>query len=263
MAWKYPPNSIRSDYVIDSVAVNENFLAVVEETGGFLNEHNFEASLDFVVKRPQLTSGYCMKLYRSKIDVDSGSNTIPAGSTLPTNWVSISKTPSFQSFPDQGLTLTFTSRGGPTWLCASFTLHNTALGEGRAGGLRTFASGGEPGAYPVNDGTVVALRKGFGFNCALQLDGSILYESLVGSGDATNDFFVDTHNAYDPTKVYPKGGGGVQGAANAIVIDTVVDLEPGEHTVNVVIQNILSSNGVDPNKAAISSREIFALELTR
>lgn len=260
MAWKYPPNLIKGDYVVDSIAINENFLSVVEETSGYLNEHNFMLAKDFFLERPALAPGYSMKLYRSYGSAGSDANTIPAGATLPTGWVKVATTPGFQTFSDPGLTLSFTSRGGPTWVCGSFNLHNTSLGDGRLGRASSFASVGVAGV-PVNDGTIIAIRKGMGFNCAIALDGSILNESLVGSGDATNDFYVDEDNT--STKVFPKGGGGIQGAANAIVVDAIVDLEPGPHTIRIAIENILSSNGRTPNKAAISSREIFALELTR
>jgi|TARA_R100000482_G_scaffold51815_1_gene18425 hypothetical protein len=257
MAWKYPPNPIAAEYVVDNIAVNENYLSVVDEANGYLNEHNFSARDGFIVERPSLAPGYALRLYYSFKDVNSGTNTVELGASLPTNWVRIRATPSYQTFSADGLTLTFTSRGGPTWLCASFTLHNHPVGADRDS--PPFPAGGILDHYRD--------RKGFGFNLALQLDGSVLSESLVGSGDPTNDFYNDESNVSDTTaagiKIYPKGGGGVQGAVNAIVLDTVVDLEPGQHTVNVAVQNILSSNGIGKNVAAISSRELFALELTR
>lgn len=41
MAWKYPYHLIKRDFVVDNIALDENFLSVVEETSGYLNEHNF------------------------------------------------------------------------------------------------------------------------------------------------------------------------------------------------------------------------------
>ena len=252
MSWKYPLNTLKGTYVVDSVAINENFLGVVEETSGYLNEHNFAADPDrlIVSRKETLAPGYSLKLAYSRADVNSHyyetSDLTPQ--KIPPNYVLISSSPSFQAFPDKGLTLTFTSRGGPTWLCASFTLHNAA-----------FSGLDKPASLISNS---LARAKGFGFNCALQLDGVILASSLVGTGDLTNENLANRKNK-DAGKMFPQGGGGVQGAATAIVIDTVVDLEPGKHTVNVVIENIMGSNSNGKDKPCISSRELFALELTR
>ena len=268
MAWKYPPNLIKGDYVVDSIAINENYLSVVDETSGYLNEHNFSATNGYPFERPQLARGYALRLFYAYKDVSSTANDVKSDEdvsiarviTVPTGagWVRVKTTPSFQTFADEGMTLTFTSRGGPTWLCASFTLHNHVTGIRRSKTLG--ASGGT--VFDVASDSMQK-TKGFGFNCALELDGTILNESLVGSGDMTNDYFVDELNITEATlKVHPKGGGGIHGAMNAVVIDTIMDLEPGQHTVRIAVQNILSSNGTGVDVCAVSSRELFALELT-
>jgi hypothetical protein len=259
MSWKYPPNRLKDTYVIDNVAVNENFLGVVEETSGYLNEHNFTADpLNLIVSREAtLADGYSMKLAYSRADVNSHyteTGTLTKEG-VPPNWVKISSSPSFQTFSDDGLTLTFTSRGGSTWLCASFTLHNGAFKglNSTADQINTAALGESP---------IISPRKGFGFNCALQIDGVTLASSLVGTGDLSNEN-LDGRKNKNSGKIYPQGGGGVQGAATALVLDTVIDLEPGTHTVRVAVENIMGSNTNGTDVPCISSRELFALELTR
>ena len=252
MAWKYPPNLIKGEYVVDSIAFSENYLSVAEETAGRLGEHNFKVTKVPVLERTSLAPGYSMKLAHARSTASSFSTDVAAGETLPPQWVAIRSVPSYQTFPDEGMTLTFTSRGGPTWICGSFTLHNCTVGADRKVSYDDLRSA---------ETDYFDRAKGFGFNCALQLNGSILNETLVGSGDTTNDFFDNEGNTN--TNINPKGGGGIQGASTAVVVDAVIDLEPGTHTLRIAVQNILSSNGNQKAKAAVSSREIFALELTR
>jgi hypothetical protein len=240
---------------VDNIAFSENYLSVVEETAGRLGEHNFKVSPKTpVLERTSLAPGYSMKLAHARSTASSFSTDVVGDAELPPQWIGIRSVPSYQTFPDEGMTLTFTSRGGPTWICGSFTLHNCTVGDRRHTSRAVIL------ATP-RDNRPFDRAKGFGFNCALQLNGSILNETLVGSGDPTNDFFDNEGNTN--TNINPKGGGGIQGASTAVVVDAVIDLEPGTHTLRIAVQNILSSNGNDESEAAISSREIFALELTR
>jgi len=254
MSWKYPPSPIKTGHVIDNIAVNDNFLSVIEESTGYLNEHNFDAA-DYIVARADLEAGYALKLFYSRPNPAAApnANAVPAGATVPANWVRLNGASQYQTFSKAGLSLTFTSRGGPTWICGSFTLHNQVLPR--------------PASKDADDYTTTGLlskRKGFGFNAAIELDGIILNESLIGSGDPMNDYFNnDSNTTDDGITVFPKGGGGVQGAANALVVDTVIDLVPGIHTIRIAILDIRGSNGRDKDIPAISSRELFALELTR
>lgn len=254
MSWKYPTSPIKTGHVIDNIAINDNFLSVTEEATGYLNEHNFDAS-DYIVSRADLQPGYALKLFYSRPDPAAApnSNTVPRGSTVPSEWVRLNGASQYQTFAKKGLSLTFTSRGGPTWLCGSFTLHNHVIPR---------PSSTKPSDYTTTG--LLSKRKGFGFNAAIELDGIILNESLIGSGDPMNDYFDNESNTTDDgITAFPKGGGGVQGAVNALVVDTVVDLVPGTHTIRIAVLDIRGSNGRDKDMPAISSRELFALELTR
>ena len=275
MAWRYPLYMIKNGYVVDNIAINKNLLSVTEETSGYLNEHNFSAQLRFI-DRDNLKNGAAMKLAYSRPTTGIPS---AAGENDTSRDVNLAGIPSFQTFNEAGLSLTFTSRGGPTWICASFTLVNSikqaptkAMFESHDLDERTAASPGtaHTTAFPLPN------KQGFGFNAALQLDGVILNDSLVGTGDAGNEYYADdvgtihTISTLHSVKLKPKGGGGVTGARNALVLDTIVDLTPGKHTVKVAVQDIQGSSrqahGRDDayvTSPRITTREIFALELTR
>jgi hypothetical protein len=262
MAWKYPYHLIKSDYVVDNIAVDENFLSVVEETSGYLNEHNFKVNeVTPLIQRKDAPEGYSMKLFRSR----PSSSPSPLGKTTAArsslsiadiNWVQIPNTDGYETKASYGISMEFTSRGGPTWICASFNLHMHPL-------PRPAVLDPEASEYT----SVVNPDGGFGCNCALELDGNIINESLVGSGDPTSEYYkekayeVANPDAGEPIKIKPRGGGGINGSINSVVLDAVIDLPPGRHTIRVAIDDIRASN--TGNGPYISNREIFALELTR
>ena len=280
MAWRYPLYKIDDSYVIDNTAINENFLSVAEETAGYLNEHNFKAKTTPFIERTNLKASASMKLWYRQPGTLPNSNApfykrlpphlaapLAISTTQTEGIVTISRTDGFSTSTKSGMTLTFTSRGGPTWICASFTLANTVSRLGEYQDFYTITGDASP-YYPLPPG------KGFGFNCALQIDGVILNDSLVGTGDPGNEFYEDREQDIKDSQSYiklqPQGGGGLNGAWNAVVLDTVIDLSPGQHTVKIAIQDIMGSNAKNYGKnngystrAYVTTRELFALELTR
>lgn len=257
MAWKYPYHLVKRDFVVDNIALDENFLTVVEETSGYLNEHNFSTNSGLVVTRQNAPAGYAMKLFRSR----PSSSPSPVGKISSSDatiadmhWVEIPNTDGYETKAKFGISMQFTSRGGPTWICASFNLHHHPIAR--------------PAGLSINDlpyTEVTDPEVGYGFNCALELDGIIINESLVGSGDSTSEFYREkafvAASGGDPDEIYPRGGGGINGALNSVVLDAVLDVAPGRHTVRVAIESIRASN--NNGGVYISNREIFALELTR
>jgi len=266
---------IKDGYVIDNLAINKNLLSITEETSGYLNEHNFSSQYRFI-NRDNLKRGATMKLAYSR---PLGDDQPAANRAADSGAVALSGGSSFQTFNKPGLSLTFTSRGGPTWICASFTLANTVRATPQVAAFESYAGDVLTAPLPgTSYGPVFPLpnKQGFGFNAALQLDGAILNDSLVGSGDAGGEYYsddastVNTASSVHYIKTKPLGGGGVNGAFNAIVLDTVVNLPAGRHTVKVAVQDIQGSSrqshGEDDayvTQPVITTREIFALELTR
>tara|TARA_Y100001973_G_C5131296_1_gene297907 strand:- start:87 stop:863 length:777 start_codon:yes stop_codon:yes gene_type:complete len=258
MSWKYPKRPIRGTHVVAIDAINENLLTVSEESSGYLNEHNFKGlGLDktgellkasdpselIATRQGQGTSGGD-KLpediaYRIHYNYVAGTN---PNNKNGTNWVFLDGTDFFQTVNQTGMVLRGNFRGSLVWICASFTLHSHQVPA--------------PLFYDV-----IGKQKGFGFNVGILVDGAIVPESIVGSTDITQENFMTGTND-------PKGGGGINGARNAVVVDAVVYVPPGAHTFEIGIQDIRGSNyrvrdGSKVNKVAVSTCEFFALEMMR
>lgn len=256
MSWKYPQFPIKNTYVIDIEPINENFLSIVSEAAGYLNEHNFKATstVDLLFTRSNVPKDIGMRLMYSRaigrdpFNVDG------------TNWNKFRPLDFYQTKSNVGLSVSARFRGGPVWICGSFTLHNHPVP--RSG-------------YPYKNVTAVLTatngkQKGFGYNVAIEVDGAVIGESLVGSGDLTIENHVNeavgvnTGATPDTLTFHPSGGGGINGAMNSVVVDAVLNLTPGHHVIRIAIMDILSSNGVAENRPTyVSTSELFILEMAR
>jgi len=250
VSWRFPVYPIQPGYVLGTDQFNENFLCVTEEVSGRLNEHNFAATPISLLARDNLTSDAFNRLHYSTPDLPFPS--VIAYTSKP-NWVVISTLDSWQTFEDvdtagsevdsKGVRLAYIGAGGPTWICASFTVH-------------------------AGNDTTEELQKGYGYLFALEVDGVIMGESLLGSGDLDQELYARGRIFVTPTADQldePQGGGGISGARLAIVLDAVVDLLPGNHVVKVAVMNLrgsMASTATNPD-TYISTRELFALELLR
>ena len=255
MAWRYPPQYIGPNYAVDNSPINEAFTAVVGEASGALNEHNFPSSDDILadnlLERSNLSDDAAMRLHYAS----SPTSTYPRSYNSKTGWVEISIADGWQSFTEDGCTLEFLSLGGATWLNASFNVH-------------------------CGFNNISIVQKGYGYNFALELDGVMLAESMLGTGDSVSEFYNGPNGRAAklvPTKLAhlntPQGGGGIAAARIPIVVDAVVDLTPGPHTLRLLVMNIRgrmrggNKSGEQyrtPSKETyISTRELFALEMLR
>ncbi len=289
MAWKYPKHSLQREYVIEIEPINENFLSVVEETSGYLNEHNLRAHPIFrddvdnstpTITRDSLSNAGSMKLHVSQ---HNAAHSLATGTSVtlslfggiasrtgtvqaPQDWVALAKKDDFQTFAQAGLGVTFTATGGAVWLCASINIHCHDLARHA---FTTGSTTDEEEADLLSEWgyvcpTVVSSlqgQKGYGFNVAIEVDGSIIYESLVGTGDISNEFYGTDPADTDITA--PQGGGGINGAMIPVVTDAIVNLTPGQHTVRVAIMDIMASNRKATSPTFIAGRSLFALELLR
>ena len=254
MAWRYPPQYIGPGYAVDPSAINEGLTAVAGEATGALNEHNFstpDAPDKHFLSRSNLDEDAALRMHYTS----SPDNTNPHAYPSKTNWVTIAAADGWQSFASTGCTLDFMSLGGPAWLNASFNVH-----------------------CGFDHPSIV--QKGYGYNFALELDGVMLAESLLGSGDSVSEFYngpngraarlVPTQRVHLNT---PQGGGGIAAARIPVAVDAIVDLTPGPHTLRLLVMNIRgrmrggnesgSAFRVVSTSTYISTRELFALELVR
>ena len=254
MAWKFPVQPINSSSVLDIEPINQNFLSVVSETTGYLNEHNFRSIPELVIRRssePKVPDDIAFRLFYTRKNNGSDPSNISG-----TGWTRFAPSDFYQTKAKKGFSLTGTFRGGKVWVCGSFTLHTH--GKGRRLNVHN------------DSGTDAANDKGFGFNCALEVDGAIVNESLVGSGDPTNENYLegtpDVNNTPSPPEItfFKRGGGGINGANIPVVVDAVIDLTPGPHTIRIAIMDIRASNGdTVATRTYVSTSELFALEMAR
>ena len=246
MAWRYPPQYIGPKYVADISPINENLSTLAGEVSGMLNEHNLRASEDTsesLLTRAQLENDAAFRIKYVT------ANPIPIGDDYGsrTNWATIAAADGWQTFTDDGCQIEFVAVGGLVWLNASFSV-------------------------VCGFGVASKFQKGYGYNFALELDGVIVYESLVGSGESASEFYNGPNGRgarLTPIKsanlVTPVGGGGVSAARIAMVVDAIVNVPPGPHTVRIAIMNIRGKMQRDPvnSDTFITNREMFVMELMR
>ena len=248
MAWKYPKFDIRSGYVIDMDPINDNFLGVTNEISGTLNEHNFnsEEAGEVPITRSQLDAGAAFRLHTSSA---RPSNAVTP--TINSDWLKIDQIDGWQTFDEDGAVLEFVSRGATVWACASFQLMAT---------------------YGTNTSPLENKQKGYGIKVALKLDGTVVHDALLGSGDTETDFYRGAQGRAAlkiPSAVAkqgtPYGGGGLSGARLPIVVDAMLDLSPGPHKIELTVMSIRGHNwsGTKIKGSFIAAREIFALEMRR
>jgi len=250
MSWRYKLYNIEPEQVVTIDPINDNFQPYVEELGGALNAHNFH---DEAFSRAQFKDSVGHILHPSQAnDVATGLTGYdnPSGA----KWVTIRGSESWQSFPDTGLALTFTARASKVYLCASFNIH--------CGTNKAYKLDGDGNRVPAYK------QLGYGYLVALRFDGTVLNETIVGSGDAgvdsfqANDFTISDSSNADFEE--PQGGGGTAAARLPLTVDAVLDIVPGRHTVEVVVMNIKGSmRTIEGADTYIGQRELFALEMVR
>tara|TARA_R110000824_G_scaffold38976_7_gene118463 strand:- start:2133 stop:2900 length:768 start_codon:yes stop_codon:yes gene_type:complete len=255
MAWRYPKYDVKSGYVIDIDPINENFLPFVEESSGALNENNFDSD-QATLTRSQLAEDVAFTLHHA----------VPARSAMPSptdytnknNWVTLPNNSDWQTSTKAGMVLNLVAKGGTVWICGSLQI--------------ICGTGDLPGISGSDTTNVYSWQKGFGFLVALKVDGVTINESLLGSGDTTNEYYRGYKNQGMVEQVTdldqisgPVAGGGLSGARLPCSIDAVVELSPGPHRIEIAVLNIRASmkSSKTDNNSYVANRELFALEMLR
>jgi|10_taG_2_1085330.scaffolds.fasta_scaffold04264_3 hypothetical protein len=271
MAWRYKLYDIQPEQVVTIDPINDNFLAFHSEVSGALNEHNFNAAPGVFARSDFSDDATCI-IHQvrggSVLNTASSYNQVQAlsrgdisrsGFKAETGWAIIEAKDGWQSFTDGGLLKTITAKGGPAYMFASLNLH---CGEN---------------IVRKPDGTAMFHSMGFGYLVALRVNGSVLHETILGSGDAGVDFFGQkalTRRALESSPGVPRtpdrlenpqGGGGLAGARLPVVVDAVVDLPAGENRIEVVVMNIKGTMSASEflKLSFIGRRELSILELVR
>ena len=259
MSWRYKLYNIQPEQVVTIDQINDNFQPFVGELTGGLNEHNMTEPLSV----SEFADDMCLRLHLSRPTLNVAlMGVVGYGAPDLASWVAIQSIDGWQSFTDEGLYKSFVGRGGSTWICASFNIHC---------GTNSTGSGGVSFYHQM----------GFGYLVALRVNGAVLHETLLGSGDPSQDDFESDAFTYEGEKAsnndksplgrLPQGGGGIAGARLPVVIDAVIDLLPGENTVEVVVMNIRGSmskyevnTSLPGNLTYIGgARELIIMEMVR
>lgn len=209
MAWAYAQHRFAYTWTLDSEEWNDNIVAFANEMNGNLNEQNF-ASDDLLLDLMEndLTEFDVMaRVFSEKVRVDPlGSTSAMTEVKMSTRWTAI----------DEGQPDPFVSRGGLCLIIINFQMHCSFSFTGTSG-----------------------------MNFAVEVDGHVMVDSLLGTGDQSNDF-LDT--AFGATVA----GGEVEfdfGTSPSFRSDQepkqvrcLVELDPGEHTVKLAVRNLFTVN---------------------
>ncbi len=239
MSWKFPARAIKNPEVVSMDDVNQNFREVVEEASGALNEHNWSANS--FPERGQLADDAGIVI--NTVVVEADPNTDP---DTTTNIQFIQYDRDWQAL--DGLEFTFNTTGGLIWLLASVQasspLSFTFLGNGGTGR--------------------------FGLQFALEFNGAVLAQSIIGGADLSNDQ-ITTFRPPSPPQI---GFQVINTPAPSslffsVTTEAIIDVPPGKHVVRVVAappratSESVSASNLDNTDKWIGSRELIVAQLLR
>ena len=239
MAWKFPARAVKNPEVVSMDDINHNFREVVEEASGALNEHNW-ASNSFP-DRDQLADDAGIVINRVYVEADP--NTDP-DTTSGIQFINYDR--DWQLV--EGLEYTFNTTGGLIWLIASIQASSplafTFLGNGGTGR--------------------------FGLQFALELNGAVLAQSIIGGADLSNDQITVFRPPSPPeigfqVIITPAPSSLFFGVST----EAIVDAPPGKHTVRVVAapprtsSDTVSGATLDNTDKWLGSRELIVAQLLR
>tara|TARA_R110002110_G_scaffold1039_1_gene4086 strand:+ start:18103 stop:18840 length:738 start_codon:yes stop_codon:yes gene_type:complete len=245
MAWRFPKHRVSDDSVIEIDGINENFRGVVEEGSGELNEHNWKVS-SWPDRLTDLSDGVAVRYKSRQVGIDPASGSGSASTFVAQD------NPTWQLI-DQ-LTETITSTGGDFWILASFQVR---------------APWYQPDILAIGTGGYFSA---FGLQFALRVDGKVLTDSIIGSGDLSNDLFVSESLVTSPPggSILSFNSPGVTATYASVSTEAITTLAPGAHTVEVVAMSPNKSklpNSEDTNfdkyAKMVTVREMIILELRR
>lgn len=246
MSWRFPRYEIRDQDVIDYHAWNENAIPFVEEATGMLNEHNFKyGGLNDLSKWAD-DVGYRLHHVKQEADPNSYNTNNPSAGVsdgvrdddgdgdgasdeegIPDNFIWMISRGGWNRIDDMILEITTPAQGAQLWIqfSAQFELW-------RGSGISIVSD--------IDWGTMLAIR----------VDGAVIYESLVGSGEIDNDPASEAAGVRNAPALW--------GRRYPVSMDCVADVPPGVHTVEVVFY---SESANYDTKHFVSNRELIVLEM--
>ncbi len=222
MSWKYPEHPIESGGVVEIDDINRNIGEFAQELDGGLNEHNWEKnSFD----RTDCTDDVSIQCWRTKQEQNPTVSFIyyqDEYHRVRSNqgWFPVST-------PSQTCSLTITTPGSVLWVMG--TLQHIQAANSSA--------------------TV---------QYALRIDGVVIPETITGSSSTLDDgvHIASVSGKYN-TVFY---GSGIWQRYRAVGMDTLVSVEPGTHTVELVTR-LTSRDARQDAYFYVGARELVVLSL--
>ncbi len=223
MSWKFGPFTVSTRDVVDVGTINESLLSVIEEVTGELNEHNFAENAFDNSDRGKLAEDIGFRVHHAYQEADPNH---PSGATTAVDTPNVLPVSTRWQAVDPTLVKTVTTKGGKLWVMASFQCRINAT---------------------------------FGALFAIEINGTILGDSLIGTGDIDNDRLAQASGGVAPFSFtfgpvpciwLPDAG--------AIVIEAVVPVSPGQYVIRPVIRNPRLGTEVVQD---VSNRELIVVEM--
>lgn len=207
MSWVVEKHKILNSYLLDLDEMND-LLSVYADEAMNLNEHNWtDTTMKLIVVANKAAPDFCLTVAHTRRE---RSHRTPASGreiVQSTSWVFVGAT-----------AVTWDSGGGKALVILTGQLHVGVLGS-------------------------VLYNGQTGLNFAIELDGVVHTEALIGTGDPANDY-IDSG-----TGVLPTGGtstGFTLGlgsspsfySAHPFVAKAVLNVSPGRHQVRLVARNL-------------------------
>lgn len=213
MSWRFPKFPVRNGLIPNVDDVNANFREVTNEMGGKLNEQNWHKGTVDKIREVEANAAFVWhSAQRSHIDFFGGTTTGRHTITLNSNWVDV-----------DDCSMTMQTAEGMLYILSSFQ-----VSPGSTGDLDVFDQ-------------VMTLY-------GLKLDGLVIPESIIGTGEEQNDV-----------------AGGVAYGAIPLATSIIVPISSGTHTLSLVCRTPMPGViSLAKNKSIyLYDRELIALEIRR
>ncbi len=211
MAWAYPRHKFTYTWTLDPEEWNDNLVVFANEMNGNLNEQNIASTgatypfMHDIIENSLCQFDVMARLFSKKTRVD------PLGTTANMEEIP----PTTRWFPiAASKPTTFHSRGGLALILISFQTHFPTMPSGMSG-----------------------------LNFAIEVDGVMRPDTLLGTGDQGNDFldlaFGATLSGGEVDWDY-----GTSPSFRAIhepkMVRGLIRLEPGQHVIRLVARNLFT-----------------------
>ena len=264
MAWKLSIHNMKDHHALSVTDINDNFTTVIDEVG-LLNEHNWTRRCFYRVDGFNVTTSVSPStayvINQSSVEKNPNEdleNDFDLQNLDPNGLgFKIPATAGWEHVPTQsntqGEAMTITTKGGLLWIMASFQ-HSSG----------TNWNGQPLSKPPPNPATslwqydMLAINTPSpGAEYALQVDGALIPESILGSGEnsvqdkaelrTTKDTLLPPNPNVEQLIVGRVRGStpGCYGERLACVVEAVIPIAPGTHTIRLMARVPLSQAGVE------------------